>query len=298
MRRSFSKRSVGFCVSMLAAVALSGCGYVKTSDVRSPLNYTLPGKDFFSDQLDTVFACMKDTGALADQGFAIGPFANDTAKSNAATTGGTGSFLPNGPNIAIYAIEAVSRAGGIAYDYSNLEIVRNIAFVGGESAAKHMHGLQNKNMPNFGVNVFATALDFGALQNVDLRVDGVGPVVRNTRANAYYAAHIVQPGSQRSLARGFAIYQADYTEVGGGVSRFFGGGTGTLATGTVSLGSQQPLQRPTAEGVMVAVAYALLEIPKLAPCRDKMLPFEVFSASNQEKGQSIEDAPTAQGHVY
>lgn len=267
-------------------LALAGCGHVKTSEVVSPLNYTVPGQDIFPRQLDKAFACMKATGALKRQGFAVGPFANDTGKSNAATTGGTGSFLPKGPNIAIYAMEAVSRAGGIVYDYSNLDIVRNIAFVGGQSAAKHLHKLQNKNMPNFGLNVFATALDFGGMTTADIRIGGIGPTLMKTNANAYYAAHIVQPGSQRSLARGFAVYQADYTEAGAGISRFFGGGTGTLVTGAISIGNQEPLQRPTAEGVMVAVAYALLEIPALSKCRETMAPFEVLSAKNKNKSNN------------
>ncbi len=267
-------------------LALAGCGHVKTSEVVSPLNYTVPGKDIFPAQLDKVFACMKATGALKRQGFAVGPFANDTGKSNAATTGGTGSFLPRGPNIAIYAMEAISRAGGVVYDYSNLDIARNIAFMGGQSAARHLHKLQNKNMPNFGVNVFATALDFGGMSTADLRIGGIGPIAMHTNANAYYGAHIVQPGSQRSLARGFAVFQANYTEAGVGVSRFFGGGTGTLVTGSVSLGNQQPLQRPTAEGVMVSVAYALLEIPALSKCRETMTPFELLSAKNQKLNQN------------
>ena len=279
----FTKRSgqwVKMAGCLTGILALAGCGHVKTSNVVSPLNYTVPGQDIFPAQLDKVFACMKETGALKRQGFAIGPFSNDTGKSNAATTGGTGSFLPKGPNISIYAIEAVSRAGGIVYDYSNMDIVRNIAFVGGKSAASHLHKLQNKNMPNFGVNVFATALDFGGMSTADVRIGGIGPTGMYTNANAYYAAHIIQPGSQRSLARGFAVYQADYTEAGIGVSRFFGGGSGTLVTGAVSLGNQEPLQRPTAEGVMVAVAYALLEIPALKKCRHTMTPFEVLSAKN------------------
>ncbi|WP_210421465.1 hypothetical protein [Hoeflea halophila] len=279
------------------SLGLAGCetasSTIKTSDEISPLNYRVPGKDVFSQRLDDAFACMKATGALENQGFAIGPFANDTGKTNSATNGGTGSFLPAGPNIAIYAVEAVSQAGGIAYDYSNMEVVRNIAFVGGESAAHHMHKLQNANMPNFAINVFATALDFGGVNSADVRVAGVGPIMRQTKANAYYGAHIFQPGSQRSLARGFAVFQADYTEVGIGANAFVGGGSGTLVSGVLSMGSQEPLQRPSAEGIMVATAYALLEIPALQSCRSKMLPFEGLNASPQQLRSSVDTGLSA-----
>lgn len=194
--------------------------------------------------------------------------------------GGTGSFIPTGPGVAIYAMEAISAAGGIVFDYSSVDLARNIAFMGGEAAAQHLHGLQNQNMPSFGVKVFATALDFGGSARADLRVDGVGPIFDQTNARAYYAAHIIQPGSQRSLARGYAVYEAEYRNIGVGLSRFFGGGSGTLVTGALSHAKQEPLQRPVAEGVMVAVAYALLEIPTLASCRDRMLPFEAIEAQN------------------
>ena len=280
----------------LAVLALAGCNTLytatKTSSARSPHNYTLAGADPFNEQLDAVFACMKATGALKDQGFAIGPFANGTGKANAATQGGTGSFLPTGPDFAIYAVEAISRAGGIAYDYSNTDVVRNLAFVGGESAARYLQGLQNKNMPNFGINVFATALDFSGADSVDMRIAGIGPLYTNTKANAYYAAHIFQPGSQRSLGRGFAVFQADFTSVGTSMSRFFGGGTGTLVSGSLSSGIQQPLQRPSAEGIMVAVAFALMEIPALSSCRSNLQAFSSMTqASSQRSGWSTLNAP-------
>lgn len=283
-----SGRNVKIAIAALTCLAPISCATIETSQFQSVYDYTLPGKDAVSAELGQVFKCMKDTKALEGQGFAVGPFANDTGKNNEVSAGGTGSFLPAGPNIAIYAMEAVSQAGGTVFDYSNLDLVRNIAFVGGENAARHLHGLQNQNMPNFGINVFATALDFGGVSRGDVRIDGIGPIFNQATARAYYAAHIIQPGSQRSLARGYAVYEAEYRDLGVGVSRFFGGGTGTLVTGAVSMAKQEPLQRPAAEGVMVAVAYALLEIPALAPCKDEMLPFEAIEAQNLLKSRDLE----------
>ncbi|MBL4876956.1 MAG: hypothetical protein JKY10_10750 [Cohaesibacteraceae bacterium] len=289
-------RGLKTAVLVTMAITLAGCNTmytsITTSKTRSPHNYVLAGADPFNAKLDAVFACMKATGGLKDQGFAIGPFSNGTGKANAATQGGTGSFLPSGPNFAIYAVEAISRAGGIAYDYSNTDVVRNIAFVGGEAAAKHLQALQNNNMPNFGVNVFATALDFSGADSVDLRIGGAGPLYTNTKANAYYAAHIFQPGSQRSLGRGFAVFQADFTSVGASMSRFFGGATGTLVSGSLSSGLQQPLQRPSAEGIMVAVAFALMEIPALSSCRSSLQVFSPMAKkSSQSNGWSSLNAP-------
>jgi hypothetical protein len=169
--------------------------------------------------------------------------------------------------LSIYAIEAISRSGGIAFDYSNLDVVKNMSLVGGPKAIERMHAMQNANTPQYAVTAFATALDFGPVQQGDLRFGGIGPTFTQTSARSYYAAHIVQPGSQISLARGFAMYQADYMDAGIGVSRYFGGGTGTLVTGNISFASQEPLQRPTAEGIMLSVAFALLEIPSLAACK-------------------------------
>ncbi len=265
----------------LAVLAFAGCNNrTETSSVSSQYGYTIAGRDHITKALDDVFTCMKQTGALEGQGFAVGPFSNETGTRNEVAAGGTGSFLPIGPGISIYAMEAISSAGGIVFDYSNVDLARNIAFMGGEAAARHLHGLQNKNMPNFGVKVFATALDFSGANSADLRVDGVGPIFDQSRARAYYAAHIIQPGSQRSLARGYAVYEAEYRQVGVGISRFFGGGSGTLVTGAIASARQEPLQRPVAEGIMVAVAYALLEIPSLASCKDRMLQFEAIEAQN------------------
>lgn len=261
-----------------ATTALSACGIVGGDRDYGYRNYTLPSQDPMSTQIDAVFACMKATGALANQGFAIAPFANDTGRQNNSGSNATGSFIPTGPNVAIYAVEAISRAGGIAYDYSNLDLVRNIAFTGGEAAARHLQSLQNQNMPSFGITVFATALDFGGTSGIDLRVGGFGPVTQRTSAHAYYAAHIVQPGSQRSLARGYALYNAHFDQAGFGVSRFVGGGDGTLVTGNAGIANQEPLQRPTAEGIMLSVAYALAEIPALSSCRNELLPFEQLEA--------------------
>lgn len=261
------RRRIAAFFALSACLSTAGCANFGATDTAGRAAYDLPAQDYTAPEIDPIFECIKDTGALAGQGFAIGPFSNDTGKLNASSDGSTGSFLPNGPNLSIYAIEAVSRAGGVAYDYSNLEIVKNISLVGGSRAVETLHAMQNANMPNYAITVFATALDFGAVQQADLRIDGLGPTYAATSARSYYAAHIVQPGSQISLARGYAMYKADYLEAGLGSSRFFGGGTGTLVTGNISFAVQEPLQRPTAEGVMLSVAFALLEIPSLADCR-------------------------------
>lgn len=283
-----------FCAAGAMSI-LSACGTVGGDRDYSYRNYTLPSQDPMSTQIDKVFACMKATGALANQGFAVAPFANDTGKQNSSAQGATGSFLPTGPNVAIYAVEAISRAGGIAYDYSNMDLVRNIAFAGGEGAARHLQSLQNQNMPNFGITVFATALDFGGVNGVDLRVGGFGPVTQHSSAHAYYAAHIVQPGSQRSLARGYALYNARFDQGGFGVSKFVGGGEGTLVTGGASFANQEPLQRPTAEGIMLSVAYALVEIPALSGCRDELRPFEQLEESYVQANRPGATDRTAEG---
>lgn len=277
-------------LALTAGLLMTGCAQIAADIPLTRAGYDLPVMDVTASEIDPIFACIKDTGALEGQGFAVGPFSNDTGKSNASGDGATGSFLPNGPNLSIYAIEAVSRAGAVAFDYSNLEVVKNISLVGGSKAIEQMHAMQNANMPNYAITVFATALDFGAVQRADVRVGGVGPTYTQSNARSYYAAHIVQPGSQISLARGFAMYQADYLEGGLGSSRFFGGGSGTLVTGNVSFASQEPLQRPTAEGVMLAVAFALLEIPALSGCKSAATEFLLNA---QQDPDAVEPAQTS-----
>lgn len=266
-KNNFSTRRVAVAVALSVGLLTSGCGQFAAGNPVSRAAYDLPAQDITAPEIDPIFACMKATGALSGQGFAVGPFSNDTGKMNASAEGATGSFLPNGPNLSIYAIEAVSRAGGVAFDYSNLDVVKNISLVGGPKAVERMHFMQNANMPNYAITVFATALDFGPVQQADMRIGGLGPTYTQTNARSYYAAHIVQPGSQISLARGFAMYQADFLQAGLGSNRFFGGGSGTLVTGNISFAKQEPLQRPTAEGVMLSVAFALLEIPSLSGCK-------------------------------
>ena len=256
------------------SISLAGCHTAGLSKVRSDQGYNLPSVDRPAPDLAKVFQCIRQTGALKGKRFAIGPFNNDTGKFNSVAAGATGSFIQTGPNLAVYAVEAIAQSGGSAYDYSNLDIVRNIATVGGKPAALILNKRQNANMPDYAISVFATALDFEGVSEGDVRVAGVGPTFTRTAARAYYAAHIVEPGSQRSLARGYALYRGTFTQAGVGSSRFFGGGSGTLVSGNVSFSIQEPLQRPTAEGIMLSVAYALLEIPALKQCRHTAEPFE------------------------
>jgi hypothetical protein len=110
-------RRVRLTLTALACLSLVGCyNTIETSKVESPYNYTVPGRDPVSLPLDTVFTCMRKTGALEGQGFAVGPFTNDTGTRNEVATGGTGSFIPTGPNVSIYAMEAIASAGGIVFD--------------------------------------------------------------------------------------------------------------------------------------------------------------------------------------
>lgn len=262
-------------LALFGALAVSGCTSTVGSDT-APVAYTgQPSgivEDRFAPDVNATLACIRDTGVLNGQRFAVGPFNNDTGKANNVGDGATGSFLPSGQNLSVYAIEAVVRAGGEAYDYTNLNVIKNMAVIGGKQAVAALQARQNSAQPQYAVNVFATALDFKGAQRADLRVAGIGPTYNFTGARAYYAAHIVEPGSQRSLARGYALYDASYSEIGVGVGRFFGGGTGTLVTGNLSFSNQEPLQRPTAEGIMLSVAYALLDIPGVQGCRSLIDP--------------------------
>ncbi|MEL6436309.1 MAG: hypothetical protein AAFP99_05880 [Pseudomonadota bacterium] len=260
-------------IGLAMCAALTACTTTKDasdSDVSAAAYKQKPSgvkQDGVAPDVDALLGCIASTGRLSGQRFAVGPYNNETGKSNSVSDGATGSFLPVGGNFSVYAMEAIARAGGEAYDYANLDVVKNIAVIGGKNAVSALQARQNAAQPQYVVNVFATALDFKGAQRGDFRVAGVGPTYTFTGARAHYAAHIVEPGSQRSLARGYALYDASYSEVGVGIGRFFGGGTGTLVTGNISFANQQPLQRPTAEGIMLSVAYALLDVPGLQGCR-------------------------------
>lgn len=236
---------------------------LKTAITGSVSQDRLPANNDAKD----ILQCIKKSGALAGKKFAVGPFNNDTGKFNNVADGATGSFLPAGPNLSIYAMEALKLAGGQVFDYANLDVTRNIATIGGKVAIQHLHERQNSSMPNYAVSATATALDFSGAQKADIRIAGIGPVVQRNLATAYYATHITEPGSQRSVASGHALTRSSYTRAGLGVSRFFGGGSGTLVTGEISAARQEPLQRPTAEGIILSVAFALLEFPGAQGCR-------------------------------
>ncbi len=72
---------------LVGVTFLAGCATYPVTKKQTNLGYDLPLADRSAPELDKIFACIKGTGALAGQGFAIGPFNNDTGKGNSSAIG-------------------------------------------------------------------------------------------------------------------------------------------------------------------------------------------------------------------
>src|ERR1700754_710398 len=90
------KTSAIITVAMFSITA-AGRTLMTNPEALEPLTATparLPVKVTPSASIEGVLACMKETGALRDKVFAVGPWVDSTGKINAVAAGATGAFLP------------------------------------------------------------------------------------------------------------------------------------------------------------------------------------------------------------
>lgn len=241
--------------------SLAGCGIPVGTGSRVNLSEAPPSMQSTPSQpIMQALMCMHDSRVLNRIRFGIAVHSDGTGKSSFGYEGATGSFLPQG-TAAIWASEAVIRAGGLSMNYYELNTERALRQFGGASLDQSLATQQQTRVPNFIISTAFTALDFIGGPSVDLRAGGVGPYYDVRGASLEVSAEMYRPGDRMTMAISSLNRQVFYKQSGIGVGRILGKGKGELVTGSIGFTDQQRLQEATRDVIALSVADVLASMP-------------------------------------
>jgi hypothetical protein len=266
---------------------LGGCGIPYGTGNRVTLSEAPPSAQSTpSEGIMRALTCMRDSHVLNRIRFGIAVHSDGTGKSSYGYEGATGSFLPQG-TAAIWASEAVIRAGGLSMNYYELNTERALRQFGGSSLDTALATQQQTRVPNFIISTAFTALDFIGGPSMDVRAGGIGPYYNVRGASLEVSAEMYRPGDRMTMAISSLNRQVFYRDAGVGVARFFGKGKGELVTGTIGFTDQQRLQEATRDVIALAVADVLASMPIVPDDCRKM----VENLKAVHKVKATEDRP-------
>lgn len=254
-------------VALLLGVQLAGCAPLELG-----LNGPAASKDVPVTQaampsvirpyarIDDTLYCIRDTGVIAKMTFVVGSFADSTGKINSVSVGSTGAFVPQGGSAA-YLTDAITKAGGrVVSTYFGAPAVRAPA--------------------QYAVNGIFNSLDFGTPYMADVRVGGVGPMVRSGWAQLSLSIQLDEAGTRLNRQMSMVQRPVKFSQAGAGVGKVW---NDNLVTGFVGVQNQERLQFEALNGpIALGVADVLLK---------------EFPAARQRCGQLIDDLlnPPAEG---
>ncbi|WP_292929555.1 hypothetical protein [Novosphingobium sp. PASSN1] len=240
---------------------LGACGIPYGTGSRVTLSEAPPSAQSTpSEGIMQALTCMRDSHTLNRIRFGIAVHSDGTGKSSYGYEGATGSFLPQG-TAAIWASEAVIRAGGLSMNYYELNTERALRQFGGSSLDTALATQQQTRVPNFIISTAFTALDFIGGPSMDIRAGGIGPYYNVRGASLEVSAEMYRPGDRMTMAISSLNRQVFYRDAGIGGGRLFGKGKGELVTGTIGFTDQQRLQEATRDVIALAVADVLASMP-------------------------------------
>lgn len=276
---------LALCAALLAPLA--GCGIPMGTGSRVSLSEAPPSAQSTpSEGIMQALTCMRDSHTLNRIRFGIAVHSDGTGKSSYGYEGATGSFLPQG-TAAIWASEAVIRAGGLSMNYYELNTERALRQFGGTNLDSALASQQQTRVPNFIISTAFTALDFIGGPSMDIRAGGIGPYYNVRGASLEVSAEMYRPGDRMTMAISSLNRQVFYRDAGVGVARIFGKGKGELVTGTIGFTDQQRLQEATRDVIALAVADVLASMPIVPDdCRQMV---ENLKAAH--KAKATEDRP-------
>ncbi|MFM9937545.1 MAG: hypothetical protein ACKVOL_15270 [Novosphingobium sp.] len=246
---------------VLTALPLAGCGIPMGTGSRVAISEPPASMQSTpSEPIMKALMCMRDSHVLNRIRFGIAVHSDGTGKSSYGYEGATGSFLPQG-TAAIWAAEAVIRAGGLSMNYYELNTERALRQFGGANLDQALAAQQQTRVPNFIISTAFTALDFLGGPSLDIRAGGVGPYYNVRGASLEVSAEMYRPGDRMTMAISSLNRQVFYKEAGIGGGRIFGKGKGELITGTIGFTDQQRLQEATRDVIALAVADVLASMP-------------------------------------
>lgn len=295
----------GVKVALVAGLVLplAGCGIPLGTGSRVKLSEPPPSMQSTPSQpIMQALMCIHDSRVLNRIRFGIAVHSDGTGKSQFGYEGATGSFLPQG-TAAIWASEAVIRAGGLSMNYYELNTERALRQFGGSNLDTALATQQQTRVPNFIISTAFTALDFIGGPSVNLRASGIGPYYDVRGASLEVSAEMYRPGDRMTMAISSLNRQVFYKESGIGVGRIFGKGKGELVTGSIGFTDQQRLQEATRDVIALAVADVLASMPivpddcrrlveNLKTARNEPAPVErLQSTREQDRNQRRDSQP-------
>ncbi|OYW86456.1 MAG: hypothetical protein B7Z20_07330, partial [Sphingobium sp. 32-64-5] len=142
-------RMVRLALGAALLAPLGACGIPYGSGSRVTLSEAPPSAQSTpSEGIMQALTCMRDSHTLNRIRFGIAVHSDGTGKSSYGYEGATGSFLPQG-TAAIWASEAVIRAGGLSMNYYELNTERALRQFGGSSLDTALATQQQTRVPNF-----------------------------------------------------------------------------------------------------------------------------------------------------
>lgn len=210
--------------AVAAAAALAGCVDPLSVDSQGraePLvtKAAMPSAVQRPVEIDDVLLCIRETRVLAPFTFSVGSFADSTGKINAVADGATGNFLPQGGSAA-YITDALRRAGGRVIS----------TYFGPPETPERAH---------YAVNGIFNTLDFGRVTDVDVRIDGIGPMIASGWAQLSLTIQLDEASTRVNRQMSMIQRPLRYQLAGFSVGRTFGD---ILASGAVSIQNQERMQ--------------------------------------------------------
>lgn len=250
----------GLLLATIASAALAGClpvpgkKDIRVSEPPPPVQSTP------SQGIIKALTCIRDSHVLNRIRFGIAVHSDGTGKTQYGYEGATGSFLPQG-TAAIWASEAVIRAGGLSMNYYELNTERALRQFGGNNLDQALASQQQARVPNFIVSTAFTALDFLGGPDADIRVGGIGPYYTLRGASLEVSAEMYRPGDRMTMAISSLSRRVYYEDGGVSIAKIVGKGNGTLVTGSIGFTDQERLQEATRDVIALSVADVLASMP-------------------------------------
>lgn len=187
-------------------------------------------------RIENVLACINKTDAVKGVAFAVGPFADSTGKINSVALGATGNYLPQGGSSA-YLTDALRKAGA--------------------TVVSTYFGPPDQKIPvRYAINGIFNSLDFGTSARADIRVSGIGPLLRTGWAQLSLTVQLDDANTRVNQQISMIKRPIRYQSYGLSSGRDF---NGRLVTGSLGYENQEQLQFEALNGpIALGVADVLM----------------------------------------
>ena len=243
------KRGIAMAVLGGSAAFVAGCSprLFETKNAETASTAPWPTKVERAASIEDTLACMRNSGALSDVVFAVGPWVDSTGKINAVAQGSTGAFLPQA-GTASFVTDTVRQAGG-------------------QVLVQYFGPAETKVKADYVLNGIFNSLDFGNHLNADVRVGGIGPTTQLGWAQLTLTMQMDVAQTRMNRQTTVMTRSVRFTQLGVTSGKVFGS---ELVTGGVQVQDQQRLQFEAVNGpiALAVIDVIVKEFPTVTRCRD------------------------------